>query len=51
MRGNTLEEGKGVADAVGGMSGECWRGEKGVDGDDFLKKGGNGSVRMPQDGS
>ena len=34
--GDALEEGEGVADAVGGVGGEGGRGEERVDGEDFL---------------
>ena len=34
--GDALEQGEGVADAVGGVGGEGRRGEERVDGDDFL---------------
>lgn len=38
VRGDALEEGEGVADAVRGVGGEGRRGEERVDGNDFLEK-------------
>jgi hypothetical protein len=41
MRRNTLEERKGIANAVGGGCGELGRAQQGIDADNLLKEGGH----------
>lgn len=49
VRCHTLEEGEGVADAVGGSRGELGRVEQGVDGNDLLDERGHDTEGVPQD--
>lgn len=48
--GDALEEGEGVADAVGGVGGKGGGGEGAVDAADLLEEGGDRAVGVPQDG-
>ena len=52
MRGDTLQQGQGVADAIGGRSGESrsWRHEQGVDRDNFLQQSGCDAEGVPEIG-
>lgn len=47
--GHTLKKGQGIADPVGGSSGELGGVEEGVDRYDLLDQGGHDAEGMPQD--
>ena len=50
VRGDALEQGQGVANAVRGVGRQSRRGEEGIDGNNFLEKSGHGAKGMPKDG-
>ena len=50
VRGDALEQGQGVANAVRGVGRQSRRGEEGIDGNNLLEKSGHGAKGMPKDG-
>ena len=50
VRGDALEQGKGIAYSVRGVGRQGGRGKEGINGHNLLQESGHGAEGMPKDG-